>query len=416
MSFDDMYDEMLHDEFRSGTSRKDATDGPAHGLARYRTAALVSAGGLAAATAGAFLGGLGGYFTVSAASGSPLTSSSTEVPLAAAAQAAYHSTTAVAPAVKAAAGATSSVSHVTNDAPGGAAATFASAVGPLLNGINPLTSPTVSGGGSTSTGQGSSPGTGDGTNTTPKTPLGQVTQILTVNLNDILGNLTGVLNDIVSLPADPTAALGGLITPLSGVLSDVTNTLSDLSSLLPLPSSVEHPAGALGRRAGAYGHQQCSTPSLGAPSTTSGKGSPSPTVSALAPVLNSVAATAGSLTGGKVPALPSLPLPASSGQTPTVPSLPVTTPPSPCWPCRPGLGARPARHHPGPGTDGHQHRRQHLRERAHPVAADRGQPADQGRADLGGRRRPAAPRAAPPSAPESPALGDLWSAAGTNSD
>jgi hypothetical protein len=93
MSFDEMYDEMLHDEFSSrgkhqaqdqavtaepelveSTSRgrhaaadePEAVEGP-RGFQRYKTAALVGAGGMACAAAGAFLGGLGGYFAISPA-------------------------------------------------------------------------------------------------------------------------------------------------------------------------------------------------------------------------------------------------------------------------------------------------------------------------------------------------------------
>ena len=100
MSFDETYDEMLHDEFSSrgkhqakaaaaepeptgGASRgrhaaaeeAETQTGAAErprGLQRYRTAGLVGAGGLACAAAGAFLGGLGGYFTISPAAAHPV--------------------------------------------------------------------------------------------------------------------------------------------------------------------------------------------------------------------------------------------------------------------------------------------------------------------------------------------------------
>jgi hypothetical protein len=323
MSFDEMYDEMLHDEFRGGSAPK--VSKRASGLARYRTAALVSAGGLAAATAGAFLGGLGGYFTVSPASGSPLTSTSTEVPLAAAAQAAAVQAASVAPAAaKAAAGASGTVTSVTNDAPGGAVATFAAAAGPLLNGVAPITAPSSS----------TDNGAGDGT-TAPVTSgtttsgnqggsgLGQAGQILSLSLNEILGNLTAAINDIVTLPQNPTGSLTGLITPLTGVLTDVTGTLMDLSSLMPLPTSL----GTL-PVVSALAPALSGAPSAGPSHTTAApakSGGPSTAATALAPVLNSVAATVGSLTGGNVPTIPSLPLPSTSGLLPTVPSLPVTT-------------------------------------------------------------------------------------------
>src|ERR1700733_10523656 len=66
MSFDEVFQEMLTAEFSTRAAVEDApagTEGPG-GFARYRTAALVGAGGLACAAAGAFLGGLGGYFAV----------------------------------------------------------------------------------------------------------------------------------------------------------------------------------------------------------------------------------------------------------------------------------------------------------------------------------------------------------------
>ena len=52
------------------------SEGP-RGLARYRNAAMVGAGGLACATVGAFLGGLGGAFTISPAAAHPLASATT---------------------------------------------------------------------------------------------------------------------------------------------------------------------------------------------------------------------------------------------------------------------------------------------------------------------------------------------------
>ena len=97
MSFDEMYDEMLHDEFRSRGKHAapeavaEEHEGP-RGLSRFRTAAAVGAGGLACAAVGAFLGGLGGYFTVNPAAAHSLASSTAqEQPLAAAVNQAYRS-------------------------------------------------------------------------------------------------------------------------------------------------------------------------------------------------------------------------------------------------------------------------------------------------------------------------------------
>ena len=106
MSFDEIYDEMLHQEFRSRgrhaapeAPEKAAAEGEGpRGLARYRNAAVVGAGGLACAAVGAFLGGLGGYFTVNPAAAHSVASSSSssaqDQPLAAAVNQAYHSSTA----------------------------------------------------------------------------------------------------------------------------------------------------------------------------------------------------------------------------------------------------------------------------------------------------------------------------------
>jgi hypothetical protein len=124
MSFDELYDEMLSLEFSSrgrhakaedpadpagavaavmagevavharhakadaldmvdGSSEPATADGEHErpsGLARYRTAALVGAGGLACATVGAFLGGLGGYFTVSPAGAHAVASTTADGP------------------------------------------------------------------------------------------------------------------------------------------------------------------------------------------------------------------------------------------------------------------------------------------------------------------------------------------------
>ena len=119
MTFDELYDEMLSLEFSSrgrhakaGTigdpaaaaatlmagdvctgarhAKADLVDEVAEpaaegrerrtGLARYRTAGLVGAGGLACATVGAFLGGLGGYFTVSPAGAHAVASTSQDSP------------------------------------------------------------------------------------------------------------------------------------------------------------------------------------------------------------------------------------------------------------------------------------------------------------------------------------------------
>ena len=97
---DDMYDEMLREEFRTGglpmeggdagihvgldtqAPPEDVEEAPAdgegpRGPARYRNAAMVGAGGLACAEVGAFLGGLGGSFSTAPAAAHPMASSTT---------------------------------------------------------------------------------------------------------------------------------------------------------------------------------------------------------------------------------------------------------------------------------------------------------------------------------------------------
>ena len=104
-SQNEMYDEMLRGEFRprsTGTDADAAAAGaaPLHdefdpqaqpaaveeaheegggprGFARYRTAAVVGAGGVACAAVGALLGGLGGSFSTAPAAAHPLASSAT---------------------------------------------------------------------------------------------------------------------------------------------------------------------------------------------------------------------------------------------------------------------------------------------------------------------------------------------------
>jgi len=301
MSFDEMYDEMMHEEFRASAPGGSSS---LRGLARYRTTALISAGGLACAAAGAFLGGLGGYFPVSPSSASPLTSSSEQVPLAAASNASYHPQR----AASATRAASSAPSHSANVARDSGTATFAVAPGPRLNGAAPLTGPSVSPPATTPPAGSTPPVT-----TTPPGNAPQGGQIITASLNEILGNLTGALKGVLALPAAPSAAsLSAVVTPLSGIVSDMTGTLSNLGSLIPLSG------------AGSLPVVSTLAPSNG--SAASSRSGPSSAASALAPVLNSVAASLGGSTGSGLPSIPSLPLTGVGGSAPAVPSLPVTTP------------------------------------------------------------------------------------------
>jgi len=134
MSFDEMYDEMLHDEFRTGST-------PASSDRRLRLWPGTAPPRWSAPaawpppTAGAFLGGLGGYFTLSPV-GQPISSAASRCrergPLTRPSRPARSPLRRkVAPAVS------SAVSSITNDAPASATGTFAAAVGRCSNGVSP---------------------------------------------------------------------------------------------------------------------------------------------------------------------------------------------------------------------------------------------------------------------------------------
>jgi hypothetical protein len=332
-SFDEMYDHMLHEEF--APDRPEAKPERRAGLARYRSAALVAAGGLACATVGALLGGLGGYFTLSPAGAHAVTSSSRDLPLSSAVDSASH-----APGVASAAPATPAVGSATNSATGAPA--FSEAAGPLVQGLAPITGPTAdlpttapttsapvgSGSGGAGSdgpsqgdnGGGSGSGSGGG-------PIGQATGILELGLTNIVANLTGALDDLSTLSDNPGGALTGLVPPLEGVVSDVTGTLMDLSSLMPLsgtplPFGSTGGLGAITGNAGSFPVVSTGSPALGgvdSAATAQDDSGSTPSVSALGPLVGSAAAPAGSTASS----VPSLPLSSSGGSAATVPSLPV---------------------------------------------------------------------------------------------
>ncbi len=211
-----------------------ADDGP-RGIARYRNAAMVGAGGLACAAVGAFLGGLGGYFTVNPAATRSLAS-------------------AAAPGSAAAKQATATTSTASGSS-AVTAASFSSPSGPLAQGAAPLqwltagtgsqplapvtgaltdlpggTSGTGSGGG---VGNGSGSGSGAGC-TAAGTDLG---------LGCVLGSLTTALGNVGSLPTGPSGVMASLDPSLTGVITDMTGTLANLSSLLPIASLPLPPGG-----------------------------------------------------------------------------------------------------------------------------------------------------------------------------
>jgi hypothetical protein len=335
MSFDEMYDEMLHDEFSArgkhqaqaaaaepelsestSRGRHAAADEPAaerpRGFQRYRTAGLVGAGGLACAAAGAFLGGLGGYFTIAPAAAHALAAPTVtqDLPLAQAVGQGSHSS--------AGANGTSAV----------VAAAFSKASGSLTQGIAPFATLTTqplgnlpvgslpglggtgtggsgSGGGSIGNGTvggGSGGGGGGGGGLT-----GCAAGSTGLDLNCILTGLTSTLTNLGSLTGggSPTTLLDGL----DGVVTDVTGTLQNLTSLLPI-ASLPLPTGGIPTMVLAGGSG--GGPVTSAPATTGG-GSSNPVVSALAPVLNTVGSVTGALGSGT--SIPSLPLPTTTGVT-----------------------------------------------------------------------------------------------------
>jgi hypothetical protein len=343
MSFDEMYDEMLHDEFSSSgrhqavaavaepevavlaasTSRgrhaaaEEARAERPRGFQRYRTAGLVGAGGLACAAAGAFLGGLGGYFTISPAAAHPVAAPTVtqDLPLAQAVGHGSHSS--------AGANGTSAV----------VAAAFSKASGSLTQGIAPFASLTSqplgnlpvgslpglggtgtggsgSGGGSIGNGTaGGGSGNGGGGGLT-----GCAAGSTGLDLTCILSGLTSTLSNLGSLTGggNPGTLLNGLVPGLGGVVTDVTGTLQNLATLLPI-ASLPLPTGGIpttvlaGTGSGGVG------PVTTAAATTGG-GSSNPVVSALAPVLNTVGSVTGALGSGTT--IPSLPLPTTTGVTP----------------------------------------------------------------------------------------------------
>ncbi len=325
MSFDEMYDEMLHGEFSS--QGKHAAKAPVEtapvvtdvrgkhavaeasavdaaetgevaevaerprGFQRYRTAALVGAGGLTCAAAGAFLGGLGGYFTISPAAAHPLASPTVtqDLPLAQAVSNAGHSSSA---------GSAKGTSAV-------AAADFSKASGSLTQGIAPFatltseplanlpvvslpTQPSTSSvtgtdgtdNGGTTGGTGGDNGGGGGTTTGGTTGCASGTNDL--GLTCILDSLTSALSNLGSLSGggDPANLLTNLVPSLSGVVTDVTGTLQNLTSLLPIASLPVTGGGTGGTTVLAGAASPLTT---GSPSTTGGgsNGATDPIVSAL---------------------------------------------------------------------------------------------------------------------------------------
>ncbi len=331
-------DAPIHDEFEAKPLPAAVEEAPVEGegprgFARYRNAVMVGAGGLACAAAGAFLGGLGGYFTVNPAAAHSLASS-------------------VSPEQSAAGGANQGAASASGtEAVVTAALTALS--GSLTQNAAPLqwltaqsgtpgattgTLADLSGAGSGSdTGAGASAGSGAGSGN----GSGCTATTSDLGLGCVVGSLTSALGSVGTLPSDPTEELSTLVPSLTDVITDVTGTLADLGSLMPI-TSLPLPAGGL--------------PSLGLPGLAGLPGLPGlgglggipglgtvgsglPGVSgtgtsllsgtgAITALLDGVTAAATGATGGTgttSTTIPSLPIVGSgSGSGSLVPSLPVT--------------------------------------------------------------------------------------------
>ena len=241
---------------------------------------MVGAGGLTCAAIGAFLGGLGGYFTINPAAAHPLGST---------AEPSQQLATAVDQAYRVA-------------SRGGAAdadtASFSSPSGGFAHGVDPLHWLTTSG--SDNVALAGAPATvtdlpGLGGAGSGGLSLGCTTQS-GLGVGCIVGSVTSVLGSLGSASSDPTGALAELVPSLSGVVSDVTGTLSDLGALLPigsvptvgLPPAVLDELGlsSLGSLSSSLG--SLSSIGTGGPQTLSGS-----TPGALEPALNGILAAAG---------------------------------------------------------------------------------------------------------------------------
>jgi hypothetical protein len=301
-------------------------EGP-RGLSRYRNAAMVGAGGLTCAAIGAFLGGLGGYFTVNPAVAHPLASSpGSNQPLATAVDQAYRV-----------------ASH--GDSADGALVSFSSPSGSLAQSTDPLQWLTTSGSNNLAVSDAPAtvlnlPGLGSGSG---GLGLGCATPS-DLGVGCLLGSVTTVLGTIGSGSNDPTAVVDDLLPSLSGVVSDVTGTLSDLGTLLPigslptagLPTAVLEELGlGTGSGLGSLGSLGSSLGSLGSIGAGGAGSVPGSTAGSLDPALNGILAAAGatkssaagsvSSAGGPSSGRSGLPVAAPSGSVSSAPSGRSTT-------------------------------------------------------------------------------------------
>ena len=140
------------------------------GLARYRNAALVGAGGLACAAVGGLLGGVGGYFNISPAEAHPVAAAAQDLPLGTAAD-------------QGSSGGSTSASVQAHGSASQGSTTLSGVGGSLTQGIAPFVSlitdpssnlPVGSGTGLGSTGKGSGSGSSTGTGSGGSTGTGTV--------------------------------------------------------------------------------------------------------------------------------------------------------------------------------------------------------------------------------------------------
>jgi hypothetical protein len=301
-------------EIRAAEDVPSDAEGP-RGLSRYRNAAMVGAGGLTCAAIGAFLGGLGGYFTVNPAVAHPLASSpGSNQPLATAVDQAYRV-----------------ASH--GDSADGALVSFSSPSGSLAQSTDPLQWLTTSGSNNLAVSDAPAtvlnlPGLGSGSG---GLGLGCATPS-DLGVGCLLGSVTTVLGTIGSGSSDPTAVVDELLPSLSGVVSDITGTLSDLGALLPigslptagLPTAVLEELGlgsGAGSGLGSLGSLGSSLGSLGSIGAGGAGSVPGSTAGALDPALNGILAAAGATTSSAAGSVSSAGGP-SSGHS----GLPVTAP------------------------------------------------------------------------------------------
>ena len=318
----------IHEAFEPPPPAESVDRGPTgaaglKGLSRYRNAAMVGAGGLACAAVGAFLGGLGGYFTVNPAAAHPLASSSTPE--------------------QAAAAATNQVNDALSTESGPSAVTaasFSSLSGPLTKGSGALQWLTAASGSqplAAVTGEGSNvPGgaAGDGESDGSGTGSGvgaRCTAMTTdLGLGCVLGSLATTLGSVGSLPTDPAGAVDTVDPSLAGVITTMTGTLANLSSLLPIASQPLPPGGlSAAGIPGLAALLATGAPGAGDIATLLG-GTTGPTAPSLSPhPLGSGGSSSGvggvTIAGITVPGLPGA---SSGGTTATPPTTSVTSRPT----------------------------------------------------------------------------------------